>query len=170
MHVALVHDRVGADLGPLPPAPQGGTGRGAPECLAGACIEQADHAAAMNAARENVQFLPGHALPATMPIGSDADLMAAWETQACAALGPVGPDLLAHPVLLERVAEVAVLISLFGVGLKLGLPLPHQGWRSPLRLALVSMTISVAPAFCAAPIARNSSRWRQQLPAHHDRT
>ena len=59
-------------------------------------------------------------------------------------LGLVRPDLLAHPVLLERVAEAAVLISLFGVGLKLGLPLSHPGWRLPLRLALVSMTISVA--------------------------
>lgn len=59
-------------------------------------------------------------------------------------LGLVRPDLLAHPVVLERVAEAAVLISLFGVGLKLGLPLSHEGWRLPLRLALVSMTITVA--------------------------
>lgn len=58
-------------------------------------------------------------------------------------LGLVRPDLLAHPLLLERIAEAAVLISLFGVGLKLGLPLSHRGWRLPLRLALVSMTITV---------------------------
>ena len=42
-------------------------------------------------------------------------------------LGPAGlallaPDPLAYTVLLERMAEVAVLISLFAVGLKLGLP------------------------------------------------
>lgn len=36
---------------------------------------QAEHAAAMNAARENVQFLPGHPLPEAMPISSDADAM-----------------------------------------------------------------------------------------------
>lgn len=59
-------------------------------------------------------------------------------------LGLVRPDLLAHPVVLERIAEAAVVISLFGVGLKLGLPLSHRGWRLPLRLALVSMTITVA--------------------------
>ncbi len=33
---------------------------------------QAEHAAAMIAARENLQFLPGHALPADIQVGSDA--------------------------------------------------------------------------------------------------
>ncbi|MBU0753073.1 MAG: cation:proton antiporter [Gammaproteobacteria bacterium] len=64
-------------------------------------------------------------------------------------LGPAGlailsPDPLVHSVMLERVAEVAVLISLFSVGLKLGLPLSSRGWRLPVRLAIVSMTITVA--------------------------
>jgi len=64
-------------------------------------------------------------------------------------LGPAGwglmtPDPLAYSAILERVAEVAVLISLFGVGLKLGLPLSDKGWRTPVRLATVSMTITVA--------------------------
>jgi len=64
-------------------------------------------------------------------------------------LGPAGlalmaPDPLAYTVLLERMAEVAVLISLFAVGLKLGLPLSNKGWRLPVRLATVSMTLTVA--------------------------
>jgi NhaP-type Na+/H+ or K+/H+ antiporter len=64
-------------------------------------------------------------------------------------LGPAGwalmaPDPLGYPVVLERVAEVAVLISLFAVGLKLGLPLSDRGWLVPVRLAIVSMTITVA--------------------------
>ncbi|TXT20730.1 MAG: Na+/H+ antiporter [bacterium] len=64
-------------------------------------------------------------------------------------LGPAGwallaPDPLTWSVALERVSEVAVLISLFAVGLKLGLPLSDRGWRLPVRLALVSMTITVA--------------------------
>ena len=64
-------------------------------------------------------------------------------------LGPAGlafmaPDPLTWSVVLERVSEVAVLISLFAVGLKLGLPLSNRGWRLPARLALVSMTITVA--------------------------
>jgi NhaP-type Na+/H+ or K+/H+ antiporter len=64
-------------------------------------------------------------------------------------LGPAGlalmaPDPLTYSVTLERVTEIAVLISLFAVGLKLGLPLSHKNWRLPLRLALISMTITVA--------------------------
>lgn len=65
------------------------------------------------------------------------------------AIGPAGlalllPDPHTCSMLLERVAEVAVLISLFAVGLKLGLPLSHRDWRLPVRLALVSMTVTVA--------------------------
>jgi NhaP-type Na+/H+ or K+/H+ antiporter len=64
-------------------------------------------------------------------------------------LGPAGwgvlmPDPLKYSATLERVAEVALLISLFAVGLKLGLPLSHKGWGPPLRLAFVSMTITIA--------------------------
>jgi sodium/hydrogen antiporter len=65
------------------------------------------------------------------------------------ALGPAGwailtPNPLAHAALLERMAEVAVLISLFSVGMKLGLPLSNRHWLLPLRLAFVSMTLTVA--------------------------
>jgi NhaP-type Na+/H+ or K+/H+ antiporter len=64
-------------------------------------------------------------------------------------LGPAGlalmaPDPLVYSVMLERSAEIAVLISLFAVGLKLGLPLSDKGWRLPVRLAIVSMMITVA--------------------------
>jgi sodium/hydrogen antiporter len=64
------------------------------------------------------------------------------------ALGPAGwagvmLNPLTHAHFLERVAEVAVLISLFSVGLKLGLPLSNRGWLLPLRLAFVSMTLTV---------------------------
>jgi sodium/hydrogen antiporter len=64
-------------------------------------------------------------------------------------LGPAGwavltPHPLNHAAILERVAEVAVLISLFSVGLKLGLPLSNRHWLLPLRLAFLSMTLTVA--------------------------
>ena len=64
-------------------------------------------------------------------------------------LGPAGwalmtPHPLLHSVILERMTEVAVLISLFAAGLKLGLPLSDKHWRMPLRLAFVSMTLTVA--------------------------
>ena len=50
---------------------------------------------------------------------------------------------LKHTEVLERVTEIAVIISLFSAGLKLRLPLHDKRWRSPLRLALISMTITV---------------------------
>jgi len=65
------------------------------------------------------------------------------------ALGPAGWAVstlnpLGNAALLERVTEVAVLISLFSVGLKLGLPLSNRHWLLPLRLAFLSMTLTVA--------------------------
>lgn len=45
--------------------------------------------------------------------------------------------------LVERVAEVAVIVSLFTAGLKLRLPLRDDRWRLTLRLAFVSMTLTV---------------------------
>ena len=64
-------------------------------------------------------------------------------------LGPHGanvlrPDPLLHAGLLERMAEVALLISLFAVGMKLGVPLRDRAWRLPLRLAFLSMGLMVA--------------------------
>ena len=63
-------------------------------------------------------------------------------------LGPAGlallaPDPLAYSVILERAAEVAVIISLFTAGLKLRLPLRDDRWRLTLRLAFASMTLTV---------------------------
>lgn len=53
-------------------------------------------------------------------------------------LGPAGlalmaPDPLTYSGILERAADVAVLISLFAVGLKLGLPLSDKRWHLPVR-------------------------------------
>lgn len=64
------------------------------------------------------------------------------------ALGPVGwglvnLDPLHESATLEWGAEVALLVSLFSVGLKLGLPLSSPHWRLPLRLASLSMLITV---------------------------
>ena len=53
------------------------------------------------------------------------------------------PDPMLHAATLERWAEVALLISLFAVGLRLGVPLRDGRWRLPLRLAFVSMTLLV---------------------------
>ncbi|MBA2433459.1 MAG: sodium:proton antiporter [Chthoniobacterales bacterium] len=64
------------------------------------------------------------------------------------ALGPLGfglfrLDPLSQSGLLERIAEVAVIVSLFTTGLKLRVPLRDKLWRVPVQLAFVSMTLTV---------------------------
>jgi NhaP-type Na+/H+ or K+/H+ antiporter len=65
------------------------------------------------------------------------------------AIGPLGLGLLKlnafkNVMLLERLTEVALLISLFTAGMKLELPLSNARWRIPLQLATLSMVITVA--------------------------
>ena len=65
------------------------------------------------------------------------------------ALGPAGLELMSpdpedHSEFLERAAEVAVLISLFAIGLKLGLPLSDRRWHVAIRLATGSMVVTIA--------------------------
>jgi NhaP-type Na+/H+ or K+/H+ antiporter len=59
------------------------------------------------------------------------------------ALGVLQPDPFVHTALLEQLAEAALLISLFAVGLQLGVPLRDRRWRLPLRLAFGSMALMV---------------------------
>jgi NhaP-type Na+/H+ or K+/H+ antiporter len=58
-------------------------------------------------------------------------------------LGVLQLDLVRDASLIERVAEIAVLISLFSAGLKLRIPLSEGRWRLPVRLAFGSMTLTV---------------------------
>lgn len=58
-------------------------------------------------------------------------------------LGLLQLDPLRHAPLLERLTEIAVLISLFTVGLKLELPLRDRRWRIPVQLATGSMLLTV---------------------------
>ncbi|MDB5880951.1 MAG: putative Na+/H+ and antiporter, NhaP type [Ramlibacter sp.] len=72
-----------------------------------------------------------------------------------ALVSPWGLDLLRvdireHMLLLERLTEVVVLVSLFTAGLKLSPGLKDRSWVLPLRLALVSMLVTV---FAIAAIA-----------------
>lgn len=60
------------------------------------------------------------------------------------ALSVLRPDPLQHTALLEHLAEVALLISLFAVGMQLGMPLGDARWRLPARLAFASMATMVA--------------------------
>ena len=63
-------------------------------------------------------------------------------------LGPSGLgafyfDPLKHAPLLELLTEIAVLISLFSAGVKMPVPVNLARWRPPLRLASVSMVMTV---------------------------
>jgi NhaP-type Na+/H+ or K+/H+ antiporter len=73
-------------------------------------------------------------------------------------MGPLGLGLLRldafkNTVLLERLTEVALLISLFTAGMKLELPLSDRRWAIPLRLATLSMLLTVAAIALVARFA-----------------
>lgn len=63
-------------------------------------------------------------------------------------LGPLGFHLIRidpvdHSAFLERITELAVIVSLFTAGMKLRMPLSDRRWRLPITLAFLSMTITV---------------------------
>jgi sodium/hydrogen antiporter len=58
-----------------------------------------------------------------------------------------------HSRSIEAIAELAIVISIFSGALKLRLPLFDRRWFDPLRLALLSMAISVAGGTLAAHYA-----------------
>ena len=65
------------------------------------------------------------------------------------ALGPAGAGMLRletieYARLLERVTEIAVIVSLFTAGLKLRVPLTDGRWRPAVRLATISMLVTIA--------------------------
>lgn len=60
------------------------------------------------------------------------------------ALGVIETDPLKSSHIWERVAEIGVLLSLFTAGLKLRVPLGDRLWAIPVRLATVSMLLTVA--------------------------
>lgn len=58
--------------------------------------------------------------------------------------GLLEPDPAVYALVMERVAEIALLISLFSVGLTLGVPLRSGQWGLPLRLAFWAMALTVS--------------------------
>ena len=65
------------------------------------------------------------------------------------ALGPVGLgifrfDPVAQSQLLETLTEIAVLVSLFSAGVKMPVPISFKRWAPSIRLAWLSMAITVA--------------------------
>src|ERR671913_1852448 len=60
-----------------------------------------------------------------------------------AGLGLIRLDPIRDSALLERLTEIAVLVSLFAAGLKLRRAVSDPRWRLPLRLATASMMWTV---------------------------
>lgn len=78
-----------------------------------------------------------------LPLSASMLYLAVGYGLGTAGLGLMAPDPHQFSVIIERIAEVALLISLFSVGLKLGLPFSSPHWRLPLRLTFVSMALTV---------------------------
>ena len=82
-------------------------------------------------------------LLARLPMSSAMIYLAAGFALGPAGLAVITPDPTRFAPALELAAEVAVLISLFSVGLRMGVPLRDRRWWLPLRLALISMAMTV---------------------------
>jgi NhaP-type Na+/H+ or K+/H+ antiporter len=65
------------------------------------------------------------------------------------------PHAAEHMRLIETLSETAILVSLFCVGLRLGVPLDWKRWKAPLRLATISMLVTVALVAGAADVFLN---------------
>lgn len=79
-----------------------------------------------------------------LPLSTSMLYLAAGFGLGPAGLGVLDVDPFRPSPLLERLAEIAVLVSLFVAGLKLSAPLRHAQWLLPLRLAVVSMLFTIA--------------------------
>jgi sodium/hydrogen antiporter len=62
-----------------------------------------------------------------------------------------------EPLLLERLTEAAVVIAVFSSGLKLRLALGDRRWRGTLRLAFVSMALTIGMVALAGVVALSLS-------------
>ena len=66
------------------------------------------------------------------------------------AFGLLEIDLESHRSLIRAIAEVGVVLSLFSVGLRLGVPLRDSAWRVPLLLVGPAMVLTIAGGALAA--------------------
>jgi NhaP-type Na+/H+ or K+/H+ antiporter len=82
-------------------------------------------------------------LLARLPLSSAMIYLAAGFALGPAGLAVITPDPMRYAPALELAAEIAVLISLFSVGLRMGLPLRDRRWWLPVRLAFLSMALTV---------------------------
>lgn len=80
----------------------------------------------------------------SLPLTSPMVYLATGFVLGPAAMDALRPDPVAHAALLERIAELGLLVSLFAVGLQLRVPIRDRRWRLPLKLAFVSLALVVS--------------------------
>jgi sodium/hydrogen antiporter len=73
-------------------------------------------------------------------------LAVGWLAASVASPPLPDPDLIAHATLLRVLSEIAVLLSLFAIGLKIRVAATWAAWRVPVLLATTSMLWAVALA------------------------
>ncbi len=86
----------------------------------------------------------GGSIIARLPLSTAMVYLAVGMAISPMGLGLLRLDAWDNRVLLERLTEIAVLISLFTAGMKLELPLTNRRWRIPVQLATISMLVTVA--------------------------
>jgi NhaP-type Na+/H+ or K+/H+ antiporter len=86
----------------------------------------------------------GDSLLARLPLSTSMLYLAVGVAASPLWFGWTHIALESHTKVLERIAEVVVLLSLFGSGLKMSLGLSDGRWLLPLRLASLSMLVTVA--------------------------
>jgi NhaP-type Na+/H+ or K+/H+ antiporter len=79
-----------------------------------------------------------------LPLSTTMIYLAVGYTLGPQGLGLFEIDAIRNAPFIERVTEAAVIISLFTAGLKLRIPISDSRWRPPMRLAFVSMAVTVA--------------------------
>lgn len=79
-----------------------------------------------------------------LPISTSIIYLAVGLLVGPGALGLLSLDAVEEAHLLERAAEIAVLASLFTVGLNIRRPPRDRGWLVPIRLATLGMVLTVA--------------------------
>ena len=78
-----------------------------------------------------------------LPISTSALYLVVGYLLGPDAYGLLDLNLLRDAVLIERLAEAAVLISLFAVGLRLRAPIRDRIWRAPLAMATIGMLLTI---------------------------
>ena len=86
----------------------------------------------------------GGSFIARLPLSAAMLYLCVGMAMGPAGLGLLKLDAMKNVALLERLTEVAVLVSLFTSGMKLELSLPDRRWRIPVQLASLAMVVTVA--------------------------